>query len=455
LSRKIAASRASRLAIVAALGVIVGACEERRGGQLGSYRAYAPISTETLQQMAEAGTDKHKPVLIRTFKKEAELEIWKMRADGEYVLFKTYPMCRWSGQLGPKKREGDRQVPEGFYTITPAQLNPNSNYYLSINVGYPNSYDRANGYTGSLIMVHGDCSSAGCFSMTDEQIAEIYAIAREAFGGGQRAIQLQSLPFRMSADNLAKHRFDPHMRFWKQLKEGVDQFEVTRRETAVAVCGKHYVFGASPATPDARFDSTEACPPLVQDPELKTRVAEKQQQDDVKVASLVSQGVKAVKVVYADGGQHPAFNHVQVTSRPEALAEPPREIAINEKGAPIPANAVASAKPRPASPTTVATISKPAPPVTQTTIARTQPAGAPAAAAFAPVAPQPAAEAPVEPQPLYKRLLGIGPKESEPAAAEAPPAKPQASLGTAKPKIVSKAKPVLPAGVNAYAPLER
>ena len=117
--------------------------------------------------MDEKGTNQPAPILIRTYKKEAELEIWKMKADGQYALLKTYPMCRWSGQLGPKTREGDRQVPEGFYTITPGQMNPNSNYYLSFNVGYPNAYDRALGRTGGDIMVHGICSSAGCFSMTD------------------------------------------------------------------------------------------------------------------------------------------------------------------------------------------------------------------------------------------------------------------------------------------------
>ena len=163
--------------------------------------------------MEDKGTKQRAPILIRAYKKEAELEIWKMKDDGRYTLLKTYPMCRWSGQLGPKTREGDRQVPEGFYTITPGQMNPNSNYYLSFNVGYPNAYDKAHDYTGGDIMVHGVCSSAGCFSMTDQQIAEIYAIARDSFGGGQHAIQMQSLPFHMTAENLAKYRLDPNIEF--------------------------------------------------------------------------------------------------------------------------------------------------------------------------------------------------------------------------------------------------
>ena len=198
-------------------------------------------------------------MLIRTYKKEAELEIWKMKSDGQYALLKTFPMCRWSGQLGPKTREGDRQVPEGFYTIAPDQMNPNSNYYLSFNVGYPNAYDRAWDRTGGNIMVHGVCSSAGCFSMTDAQIAEIYAIAREAFNGGQREIQMQSYPFKMTAENLAKHRLDPNIDFWMQLKNGADHFEVTKTEPSVLVCGKHYVFGAHA---DGDVSPRAPCPAL-------------------------------------------------------------------------------------------------------------------------------------------------------------------------------------------------
>ncbi len=187
------------------------------------------------------------PILIRAYKKEAEVEVWKMKTDGHYALFKSYPICRWSGQLGPKTREGDRQVPEGFYTITPAQMNPRSDYYLSFNVGYPNAYDQAHGYSGGEIMVHGICSSAGCFSMTDQQIAEIYALAREAFAGGEPVIQFQSYPFHMTAENFAKYRLDPHIAFWKELKVGADNFEVTKQEVAVGVCNSHYVFNAVPA----------------------------------------------------------------------------------------------------------------------------------------------------------------------------------------------------------------
>ena len=158
-------ARFLRFAAIATVFGALSACQESLPLST-SGRAVRPIPSSTLTLMREKGTNSHAPVLIRTYKKEAELEIWKMKADGRYTLLKTFPMCRWSGQLGPKIKEGDRQVPEGFYTITPGQMNPNSNYYLSFNVGYPNAYDKAHGYTGGLIMVHGACSSAGCFSMT-------------------------------------------------------------------------------------------------------------------------------------------------------------------------------------------------------------------------------------------------------------------------------------------------
>ena len=111
------------------------------------------------------------PILVRVFKQESELEVWKQDRAGRYELLKTYPICRWSGDLGPKIKEGDRQAPEGFYDITPAQMNPNSQFYLAFNLGYPNAYDRAHERTGAHLMVHGDCSSRGCYAMTDEQIA--------------------------------------------------------------------------------------------------------------------------------------------------------------------------------------------------------------------------------------------------------------------------------------------
>ncbi len=334
------------LSLAIAAGALVAGCEDDLNSASG--RSLQPISNKTLALMDKIGTTPSAPVLIRSYKQEAEFEIWKMKSDGQYALLKTYPMCRWSGQLGPKVREGDRQVPEGFYTITPGQMNPNSHYYLSFNVGYPNAYDRALGHTGGDIMVHGICSSAGCFSMTDEQIGEIYAIAREAFNGGQRAIQMQSYPFRMTAENLAKHRLDPNIAFWKALKNGADHFEVTKTETPVLVCGKHYVFGA---TASGEVEASQPCPALRRDDQVEADVAAKESSDDDAVAALVAQGVKPVRLVYEDGGQNAVFAGRDDASRPEALASGPVEIPLDNNGRPIPAVVkVANADARPNAP---------------------------------------------------------------------------------------------------------
>ena len=396
-------------------------------------RSTAPIPSHVLALMKEKNTDAHKPILIRAFKKEAEFEIWKQQADGQYTLLKTYPMCRWSGQLGPKIKEGDRQVPEGFYTITPGQMNPNSAYYLSFNVGYPNAYDRAHGYSGGSIMVHGACSSAGCFSMTDEQIAEIYAVAREAFGGGQRAIQMQSLPFRMTPENLAKHRFDPNMKFWRDLKEGSDQFEVSKQETKVAICDRRYVFGQASADGRSVKDGLAACPPMQGDQQLTALVAEKQKQDEARVAELVASGVKPVRMVYADGGQHPEFAmKINDLSRPEALELGPREVIVDEKGRPVPAAVqIAAAKPvldKPVMGKPVLAAGKP----------DARPQNVTAVPAFAPA---PAADS----QPFFRQLLS--PFDSGPSAQAAAEPKPESkpeskSEPKAEPKSAAAPAPV-------------
>ena len=278
--------------------------------------------------MTKIDTTPSSPVLIRTYKKEAELEVWKMNSQGQYARLKTYPMCRWSGQLGPKKREGDMQVPEGFYTIAPGQMNPNSHYYLAFNVGYPNAYDRALGRDGGSVMVHGVCSSAGCFSMTDEQVADIYAVARDAFRGGQREIQLQSYPFHMTAENMAKYRLDPNIAFWKEIKKGSDYFEVTKVEPPIVVCNKHYEFGVTPKGP---VSATAACPQLERDDAVEQQIAEKELQDEAKEEHLAATGLKAIRTIYADGGQNPLFTGYKDTSDPESLVGGPQEIVLDDR----------------------------------------------------------------------------------------------------------------------------
>ncbi|MCW2273204.1 hypothetical protein GJ654_03725 [Rhodoblastus acidophilus] len=317
-------SHTSALLGVGLLGALSGC------NTVGTDRSMQALSSETVALMAEKGVNPHSPMLIRAYKKESELEVWKMRPDGSYVHLKTFPICRWSGQLGPKRREGDRQSPEGFYTITPAQMNPNSAYYLSFNVGYPNAYDRAHGATGGAVMVHGVCSSAGCFSMTDRQIAEIYAMARESFAGGQRAIQMQALPFHLNPTNLAKFRLDPNMPFWKELKKGVDHFEATHREVSVGVCGGHYVYGVK-STAGQPLDPAAPCPALAAtEPEVEAQVAQRERNDEAQVAALVKQGERPVRLVYKDGAQHPVFANIteHEVGRADALT-PPVEVALD------------------------------------------------------------------------------------------------------------------------------
>src|SRR5215207_6592533 len=204
-------------------------------------KSMAPVPGATLALMKAKDIAPSAPILIRAFKKEAEIEFWKLGKNGRYVLLKTFPVCRWSGQLGPKTTLGDRQTPEGFYAIGPAQMNPNSSYYLSFDIGYPNAHDRAHGGSGAHLMVHGTCSSAGCYAMTDAQITEIYALARDALAAGQPAFQFQAYPFRMTAENMVKYRSDPNIGFWRQLKEGSDQFEATGEEPVVSMSAGRYV----------------------------------------------------------------------------------------------------------------------------------------------------------------------------------------------------------------------
>jgi murein L,D-transpeptidase YafK len=253
---------------------------------------------------------KHSPIVVRIFKEEAELEVWKQDSSGHFQLLKTFPICRWSGDLGPKLHQGDRQAPEGFYTVTPELMNPNSNYYLAINTGFPNSFDKANNRNGSLLMIHGDCSSMGCYAMTDEQISEIYALARDALLG-RPSFQVQAYPFRMTPANLARHRTHPQLAFWKMLKIGNDHFEATRLEPKVDVCDRRYVFDAQalPNSPNPLvFNPTGKCPAFVVNPKIARRALEKQRADEVEYAQLLEDDVPAVPIYTGlDGGMNEVF----------------------------------------------------------------------------------------------------------------------------------------------------
>ena len=179
------------------------------------------------------------PVFIRIFKEESLMEVW-IRSGAEYQLLKEYFICAYSGTLGPKLQEGDRQSPEGFYKVKKHQLNPNSKFHLSFNLGFPNTYDRAHGRTGSYLMVHGNCVSDGCYAMTDEKIEEIYALVESALHSDQKYVQVHAFPFRMTDENMALYADSEWYDFWTNLKEGYEYFELEKLPPHVSVENKQY-----------------------------------------------------------------------------------------------------------------------------------------------------------------------------------------------------------------------
>jgi murein L,D-transpeptidase YafK len=197
---------------------------------------YTPLS----ERLKAVGAKRGDPFLIRIFKSEAMLEVW-IEVDGKYHHLKDYPICAYSGRLGPKLREGDRQAPEGFYRVYPSQLNPHSRFHLAFNLGYPNAYDRAHKRTGSYLMVHGDCRSVGCYAMTDEKIEEIYGLVDAALKHGQPYVPVHIFPFRMEDEAMDAHTESRWYEFWMMLKEGYDYFEAEERPPFVDVVNGDYV----------------------------------------------------------------------------------------------------------------------------------------------------------------------------------------------------------------------
>lgn len=432
-----------RLVLLAGVSLALAACEDDARTSR-TARHFTPVPPQTVALMASKEMPRNAPVLIRSYKKESELEVWKQTKSGRYALLKTFPICRWSGQLGPKVREGDRQAPEGFYAITPAQMNPNSSFYLSFNMGYPNTFDRAYGRTGAHLMVHGACSSAGCYSMTDDQIAELYALVREAHAGGQKAVQMQALPFRMTPENMAKHRADPNIAFWRNVKEGADSFEITKLEPKVSVCGKRYVFNASSRS---ALDPSGPCPELTTDPDFAQALAQKQREDNARIAELVERGTPAVKLVYSDGSQHQSFRVASgpaEVSRPEALESGPQEIELDTNGKPKVAKP--AEQPKPVAVAAAAPLTKPADPATTAALG--------GAVKTVPAAPVAAAAAPSTDKPFFNRILTLGGLLSsdeakavptvelatpQPTAAPVPPRRAAPSAPAAKPQAAAPA----------------
>lgn len=324
-------------------------------------KATRELPHKIVAAMNSKGMKKTSPIMMRIFKEESILEVWKQKNNGKYDLIASYDICKWSGELGPKYMEGDRQAPEGFYAVTPAQMNPHSQYHLAFNIGFPNTYDRANGRTGQHLMVHGDCSSAGCYSMTDEQIEEIYAFARDAFAGGQSAFQIQAYPFRMTPQNMARYKDDPNFEFWNTLKVGYDHFEITRQPPKVDVCERQYQFNQIPA-PGHSFSPTQACPPSEMPQALALQYAKYKAEQDRQFARAQTAwnrskppretilGVEEARLV-ADWSRRRARGEKVASAPPSlpsptAIAAPKPAPAEPQQAAPV---AVAATAPEPAS----------------------------------------------------------------------------------------------------------
>ncbi|MEM1370845.1 MAG: murein L,D-transpeptidase family protein [Pseudomonadota bacterium] len=245
-----------RILALGAAAVLVGCA-----GAPELHPAKQPLPQSTMMLLGKKGMDQGAPIFIRIFKEESELEVWKQRSDGRFYHFKTYPICNWSGALGPKLRQGDKQAPEGFYSVPKRQMNPNSKFHLAFNIGYPNKFDRAHNRTGNFLMVHGRCSSVGCYAMTDAIMEEIYGLAREAFAGGQERFHVHAFPFRMTGANMRRHRKHHWYNFWRTLKVGYDHFELHRMPPQVAVCERDYKVNVH-LPPGARLRANAACPHL-------------------------------------------------------------------------------------------------------------------------------------------------------------------------------------------------
>ncbi len=194
--------------------------------------------------LAEKNLSYGSAIFIRIFKAEKNLEVW-VKKNGQYVLFQTYPICTYSGQLGPKIRQGDNQAPEGFYRVGLGQLNPASSYHLSFNLGYPNAYDRANERTGDFLMVHGNCVSIGCYAMGDAAIEEIYTLMEAALRNGQRSIDVHIFPFRYDSTKIAWQNSE-WKSFWSDLKAGFDAFNANKKPPIIGVANKRYTITAAP-----------------------------------------------------------------------------------------------------------------------------------------------------------------------------------------------------------------
>lgn len=189
-------------------------------------------------------------IYLRAFKTEKKVELWaKNASDSIFVLIKKFPICDISGDVGPKRRYRDLQVPEGFYHIS--DLNPYSKYYLSMQINYPNASDSirgVQGHLGNFIFIHGECVSSGCIAITNDKIKELFVWCIEAYNSGQKQIDLTIFPAHLDDSNYTRlstryAKYKDEISLWTDLKKSYDLFNLTKVPPNVKFLpdGKHEV----------------------------------------------------------------------------------------------------------------------------------------------------------------------------------------------------------------------
>ncbi len=191
-------------------------------------------------ELAEQGLSIGTPVYVRIFKEENQLELW-VASNAGYEMFRSYPICNFSGALGPKLQEGDHQSPEGFYEVRASALNPRSAFHLSFDLGFPNAYDHAQGRTGSHLMVHGNCVSVGCYAMTDSGIEEIYLLIEASLNAGHPYVPVHAFPFRPTQERLDEESENQWFDFWSDLAPAYHEFQQSRLPPRISLQDGRYL----------------------------------------------------------------------------------------------------------------------------------------------------------------------------------------------------------------------
>ncbi len=195
--------------------------------------------------LASAGARLGAPLYIRVLKEGGEVEVWAAGRDGAYIRFQTYRLCGAAQALGPRRRIGDQQAPEGFYLLTPGRMDASARAYLSLALNYPNGLDTARRWTGAPAAFAGRCAAAAGLGLTDPAVEELWALASAAFRAGQRAIPVHIFPFALTSRALRRPAPETLTRFWAELEPAWRLFEAERKPPATGVRGGRYVVSSA------------------------------------------------------------------------------------------------------------------------------------------------------------------------------------------------------------------